>query len=53
MIEIWGRVGDIESQLFMEAIRQESIELGRNNYLFIHVTLVPYILKAQVSTNLN
>ena len=41
--EIGGTVGDIESQPFMEAIRQVSLELGRSNCLFIHVTLVPYI----------
>ncbi len=41
--EIGGTVGDIESQPFMEAIRQVSLEVGRNNCLFIHVTLVPYI----------
>lgn len=41
--EIGGTVGDIESQPFMEAIRQVSLEVGRNNCIFIHVTLVPYI----------
>ena len=41
--EIGGTVGDIESQPFMEAIRQVSLEMGRENCLFIHVTLVPYI----------
>lgn len=41
--EIGGTVGDIESQPFMEAIRQVSLEVGSNNCLFIHVTLVPYI----------
>ena len=41
--EIGGTIGDIESQPFIEAIRQVSLELGRNNCLFIHVTLVPYI----------
>ena len=41
--EIGGTVGDIESQPFMEAIRQVSLEVGRDNCLFIHVTLVPYI----------
>ena len=41
--EIGGTVGDIESQPFMEAIRQVSLELGRSNCIFIHVTLVPYI----------
>ena len=41
--EIGGTVGDIESQSFMEAIRQVSLEVGRGNCLFIHVTLVPYL----------
>ena len=41
--EIGGTTGDIESQPFLEAIRQVSHEVGRKNCLFIHVTLVPYI----------
>lgn len=41
--EIGGTIGDIESQPFLEAIRQLSIEVGRRNCLFIHVCLVPYI----------
>lgn len=41
--EIGGTVGDIESQPFLEAIRQISRELGRENCLFIHVVLVPYL----------
>ena len=41
--EIGGTIGDIESQPFIEAIRQVSLDLGRENCLFIHVTLVPYI----------
>ena len=41
--EIGGTTGDIESQPFLEAIRQVSLEAGRDNCLFIHVTLVPYI----------
>ncbi len=41
--EIGGTTGDIESQPFLEAIRQISIEVGKENCLFIHVTLVPYI----------
>ncbi len=41
--EIGGTTGDIESQPFLEAIRQVSHEVGRDNCLFIHVTLVPYI----------
>ena len=41
--EIGGTVGDIESQPFIEAIRQISLEKGRENCLFIHVTLIPYL----------
>jgi len=41
--EIGGTTGDIESQPFIEAIRQVSIEKKRENCLFIHVTLVPYL----------
>ena len=41
--EIGGTIGDIESQPFIEAIRQVSMEQGRGNCCFIHVTLVPYI----------
>ena len=41
--EIGGTIGDIESQPFIEAIRQISLEVGKDNALFIHVTLVPYI----------
>lgn len=41
--EIGGTVGDIESLPFMEAIRQMRAEVGRENSLYIHVTLVPYI----------
>ena len=43
MVEIGGTVGDIESQPFLEAIRQLRIELGAENTLFMHLTLVPYI----------
>ena len=43
LVEIGGTVGDIESQPFLEAIRQFSLEVGRSNCLFIHVTLVPYL----------
>ena len=43
MVEIGGTVGDIESQPFLEAIRQLRIELGSENTLFIHLTLLPYI----------
>ncbi|MBQ9064845.1 MAG: CTP synthase [Blautia sp.] len=41
--EIGGTIGDIESQPFLEAVRQISLETGRENSLFIHVTLVPYL----------
>ena len=41
--EIGGTIGDIESQPFLEAARQIALELGRENSLFIHVTLVPYL----------
>ncbi len=41
--EIGGTIGDIESQPFLEAVRQISLEVGRQNSLFIHVTLVPYL----------
>lgn len=44
--EIGGTVGDIESQPFLEAIRQIKYEVGRENVCFIHVTLVPYLGKA-------
>lgn len=43
MVEIGGTVGDIESQPFLEAIRQMRIEYGAENTLFMHLTLVPYI----------
>ena len=41
--EIGGTIGDIESQPFIEAVRQISLEAGRENSLFIHVCLVPYL----------
>ena len=41
--EIGGTIGDIESQPFIEAARQISLEVGRENSLFIHVTLVPFL----------
>ncbi len=41
--EIGGTIGDIESQPFLEAVRQISLEVGRENSLFIHVTLVPFL----------
>ncbi len=43
MIEIGGTVGDIESLPFMEAIRQLGIQMGSDNTLFMHLTLLPYI----------
>ncbi len=43
LIEIGGTVGDIESLPFLEAIRQMGVEMGRENALFMHLTLVPYI----------
>lgn len=44
--EIGGTVGDIESQPFMEAIRQYALDVGKENCLFIHLTLVPYLKAA-------
>ena len=44
--EIGGTVGDIESQPFLEAIRQLALELGKENCLYIHLTLVPYLKAA-------
>ena len=41
--EVGGTTGDIESQPFLEAIRQVGLEVGRENALYIHVTLVPYL----------
>lgn len=41
--EIGGTIGDIESQPFIEAVRQISLEVGKENSLFIHVTLVPFL----------
>ena len=46
IVEIGGTVGDIESLPFLEAIRQMSLQLGRHNVCFIHLTLVPYIASA-------
>ncbi len=47
LTEIGGTVGDIESLPFLEAIRQFRQEIGRDNGLFVHVTLVPYLKAAQ------
>ncbi len=44
--EIGGTVGDIESLPFLEAIRQIKYEVGRENVMYIHVTLLPYLAKA-------
>jgi CTP synthase len=44
--EIGGTVGDIESQPFLEAIRQFSLDVGKGNCLYIHLTLVPYLKAA-------
>jgi len=46
LVEIGGTVGDIESQPFLEAIRQMKVELGSSRALFLHLTLVPYIQTA-------
>ena len=43
IVEIGGTVGDIESQPFLEAIRQMKLQLGQERTLFIHLTLVPYL----------
>lgn len=46
LVEIGGTVGDIESLPFLEAIRQMGVEMGHENALFMHLTLVPYIRTA-------
>lgn len=46
IVEVGGTVGDIESQPFLEAIRQLRMEAGRRRSLLIHLTLVPYLRKA-------
>src|SRR5256885_11373803 len=46
VVEVGGTVGDIESQPFLEAIRQMRHDVGRENAIFIHLTLVPYIAAA-------
>ncbi|HCF99277.1 MAG TPA: CTP synthase, partial [Chloroflexi bacterium] len=43
IVEVGGTVGDIEGLPFLEAIRQMRREVGRQNVLYIHVTLLPYI----------
>ena len=47
IVEIGGTVGDIESLPYLEAIRQMKSDVGRDNCLYIHVTLVPYIKSAE------
>jgi len=47
IIEIGGTVGDIEGQPFLEAIRQMRNDVGRENVLYIHVTLLPYLTSTQ------
>ncbi|MBN1913040.1 MAG: CTP synthase, partial [Candidatus Omnitrophica bacterium] len=47
LVEIGGTVGDIESLPFLEAARQFGLDMGRDNVLYIHVTLVPYIKCAE------
>ena len=47
IVEIGGTVGDIEGQPFLEAIRQMSVRVGRENVVYCHVTLVPYLEAAQ------
>src|SRR5690606_3172236 len=46
IVEIGGTVGDIESLPFLEAIRQLSFEVGRDNAVFVHLTLLPYLATA-------
>ena len=47
IIEVGGTVGDIESQPFLESIRQFQHEVGRDNAILIHVTLIPYLRASQ------
>jgi CTP synthase len=47
IIEVGGTVGDIEGQPFLEAIRQMRNEVGRDNVLYVHVTLLPYLHSTQ------
>lgn len=46
IVEIGGTVGDIESLPFLEAIRQMRTDVGRDNVMYLHVTLVPYLVKS-------
>jgi CTP synthase len=51
IVEIGGTVGDIESLPFIEAIRQMGVDLGRDNCVYVHLTLVPYIkTSAEIKT---
>ncbi len=47
IVEVGGTVGDIESLPFLEAIRQLRLDIGRDNVLYLHVTLVPYIRSSE------
>jgi len=47
IIEVGGTVGDIEGQPFLEAIRQMRKDIGRDNVLYVHVTLLPYLTSTQ------
>ncbi|MFC2005795.1 CTP synthase [Chloroflexota bacterium] len=47
IIEVGGTIGDIEAQAFLEAIRQMRNDIGRDNVLYIHVTLLPYLATTQ------
>jgi len=47
IIEVGGTVGDIEGQPFLEAIRQMRNDIGRDNVLYVHVTLLPYLNSTQ------
>ena len=47
LVEVGGTVGDIESLPFLEAIRQVRFELGRNNSLYLHVTLLPFLTTSE------
>jgi len=50
MVEIGGTVGDIESLPFLEAIRQLAVECGRDQCLFMHLTLVPVVIGGEIKT---
>ncbi len=47
IVEIGGTVGDIESLPFLEAARQFGLEVGKNNVLYVHLTLIPYVRTAE------